>query len=292
MLSYFGGNKVTKISDIRNIILLGHGGSGKTTLAEAMLHKTGQINRFGSVEEGTTVCDYDDFEKESGHSIQAAIAHTMFKDHKINIIDTPGFPGFIGGALQSIPAAGAALIVVNAVNGIEVNTRKFYEAADEAGLAKIIVINKMDSDNVDLAELVANIQETFGSQCRCANLPNGDSVIDCVANDQGESFMSAADAHTELIESIIECDDAIMEAYLGGEEISKDKVEEVFVKAMLSGTITPIVFTNAKGEAPLLPTRHRQRCFMTAKTRPRSRQTPTVRWQAWYSRSALIRSPT
>jgi elongation factor G len=246
MLSYFGGNKVTKISDIRNIILLGHGGSGKTTLAEAMLHKTGQINRFGVVEDGTTVCDYDDFEKETGHSIQSAIVHTTFKDHKINIIDTPGFPGFIGGALQSIPAAGAALIVVNAVNGIEVNTRKFFEAADKAGLAKIIVINKMDNENVDFAELVSDLRETFGPQCRCANLPNGDSVIDCVANDQGQSFMDAADAHTELIESIIECDDDIMESYLAGDEISKDKVEEVFVKAMLSGTIIPIVFTNAK----------------------------------------------
>lgn len=239
---------MTKISDLRNIILLGHGSSGKTTLAEAILHKTGQINRLGTVEDGTTVCDYDDAEKDSGHSIQATVAHTVFKDHKINIIDAPGFPGFIGGALQSIPAAGAALIVVNAVNGIEVNTRKLYDTADKAGLAKIIVVNKMDSENIDLAEIVLHIQETFGKQCRCANLPDGDSVIDCVANDKGESFMSASDAHTELIESIIECDDDIMESYLAGEEISKDKVEEVFVKAMLSNTIVPIVFTNAKAE--------------------------------------------
>ena len=240
---------MTKISDIRNIILLGHGSSGKTTLAEAILHKTGKINRFGTVEDGTTVCDYDDAEKESGHSIQAAVVHTEYKEHLINIIDTPGFPGFLGGALQSIPAADAAVILVNAANGIEVNTRKLFEAADNAGLAKILVVNRMDSDTADFVELVAAIQENFGSRCRCANLPAGDKVIDCVENDEGESsFMSAADAHTELIESIIECDDALMEAYLAGEEISKDKVGEVFVKAMVSGTIVPIVFTNAKGE--------------------------------------------
>ncbi len=246
MLSYCGGNKVTKISDIRNIILLGHGGSGKTTLAEAILYKTGQINRLGTVEDGNTVCDYDDAEKESGHSIQASVAHTKFKDHLINIIDTPGFPGFIGGALQAVPAADAALIVINAVNGIEVNTRKLFETADEAGLAKIIVVNKMDSENVDLAELVTKIQDNFGGQCRCANLPDGHKIIDCVANDQGESFMSARDAHTQLIESIIISDDELMEEYLGGEEISKEKVESAFVKAMIKGTVTPIVFTNAK----------------------------------------------
>ena len=240
---------MTKISDIRNVILLGHGGSGKTTLAEAILFKTGQINRCGTVEDGTTVCDYDDAEKESGHSIQASVAHAKYKDHLINIIDTPGFPGFIGGALQAVPAADAALIVINAVNGIEVNTRKLFETATTAGLAKIIVVNKMDSENVDLSELILKIQDNFGSQCRCANLPDGSKVIDCVANDQGQSFMSAREAHTQLIESIIVCDDELMEAYLGGEEISKDKVESAFVKAMIQGTVIPIVFTNAKTQA-------------------------------------------
>lgn len=239
---------MNKVSDIRNIIFLGHGGSGKTTLVESILHKTGKTNRLGVVEEGSTVCDYDDSEKETGHSIYSAVAHTNYKDCHINIIDTPGSPGFFGAALQSLPAADTAVIVVNAVNGIEVNTRKLFEVADNAGLAKIIVINKMDSDNAELAELVAKIQETFGSQCRCANLPVDGKVVDCVENDEGESFMSVADAHTQLIESIIECDDDLMEAYLGGEEISKDKVGDVFVKAMLSGTIIPIVFTNAKEE--------------------------------------------
>ncbi|ARN57176.1 elongation factor G [Sedimentisphaera salicampi] len=242
---------MAKVSDIKNVVLLGHGSSGKTTLVEAALHKTGQINRHGTIEEKNTVCDYDDEEKEIQHSIQSSIAHTAYKGKQINFIDSPGYPGFLGGALSSLSAAETALIVVNASNGIEVNTRRMYKAADQAGLCKIIVVNKLDHDDAEYAELVEQIQQTFGTECRCANLPTLDhkSVIDCVSNDQGESFITAEDAHTQLVESIIECDDDLMEAYLGGEEISKQKVEEVFVKAMLEGSVVPIVFTSAKTEA-------------------------------------------
>ncbi len=237
-------------SDIRNIIFLGHGSSGKTSIVEAILHKTGITNRLGNVNDGTTVSDYDDEEKSRKHSIQASITHTNYKGKQINMIDSPGYPGFVGPALQAIDAVETAAIVINASAGIEVNTRRYFEAADKAGLVKIIVINKIDSDNVDFNELVNDIQETFGKQCRCANLPSLDrkSVIDCVGNDQGESFKDVAKVHTNLIESIIEADDELMEAYLGGEEVPKSKIEEVFVKAMLEGCITPIVFTNAKDE--------------------------------------------
>ena len=241
---------MAKINDIRNIVFLGHGSSGKTSLVEAILHKTGVTNRLGTIEEGSTVCDYDDEEKERGCSIQAAVAHTDYNNKHINMIDAPGYPGFIGAAYQAIDAAETAVIVINAASGIEVNTRKHFAAADRAGLAKIIVINKLDSENVDLSNLVANIQETFGSQCRCANLPSVDktSVIDCVSNDEGDSFTSVASAHTELVESVIEADDELMEAYLGGEEIAKDKIAAVFSKAMVAGSVTPILFTNARKE--------------------------------------------
>jgi len=242
---------VTNTNDIRNIVLLGHGSSGKTSLAEAILHKTGATNRLGSVDDKTSICDYYDEEKEHQHSIQSSIIHTKHDNKLINIIDTPGYPDFTGSAIKAIPAAETAVIVISAAAGIETNTLKLFQLATEANLAKIIAINKMDAENVDLSELTKNIQETFGSQCRCANLPGADkaSVIDCIENEDGESpVMDVATAHTELIENVIEADDALMESYLGGEEISPEQIASIFVKALKTGTLIPIVFTDARRE--------------------------------------------
>ena len=237
--------------DIRNVVLLGHGGSGKTSLAESILHKTGTVSRLGAVDDKTSVCDYYDEEKEHQHSILSAIVHVEHAGKLINLIDTPGYPDFTGPAITSIPAAETAIIVISATAGIETNTRKMFQLARDANKPVIVVINKMAADNVDMAELVKTVQDTFGAQCRCANLPGGDkaSVIDCIANDSGDSpLMDVAQAHTDLIESVIEADDALMERYLGGEEISSDEVASVFVKALQSGTLMPIVFTEAKQE--------------------------------------------
>jgi elongation factor G len=242
---------VADSGNIRNIVLLGHGGSGKTSLAEAMLHKTGATNRLGSVDDKSSTCDYYDEEKEHQHSIQSAIVHVEHAGKLINIIDTPGYPDFIGPAIKSIPAAETAIVVISAAAGIETNTRKMLELAAKAEMPRIIVINKTDAENIQLAELIKNIQETFGSQCRCANLPGADksSVIDCIENKSGDSpLMDVADAHTELIESVIEADDDLMESYLGGEEISTEKIASVFVEALKTGTLIPIVFTNSRGE--------------------------------------------
>ena len=168
--------------DIRNIILLGHGGAGKSSLAEAMLHKTGATNRLGSVDEKTSICDYYDEEKEHQHSIQSATAHVNHAGKLINIIDTPGYPDFVGPAIKAIPAAETAVLVISAASGIETNTRKMSELAAETDKPRLIVVNKMDAENVSFPDLLKNIQETFGSQCRCANLPGADkaSIIDCI----------------------------------------------------------------------------------------------------------------
>ena len=237
--------------DIRNIVLLGHGGSGKTSLAEAILHKTGATNRLGSVDDKTSTCDFYDEEKEHQHSIQSAIVHAEHAGKLINIVDTPGYPDFTGPAIRAIPAGDTAVLVISASAGIETNTLKMNELAAGAGMPQIIVINKMDAENVMFGELIKNIQDTFGTQCRCANLPSADkaSVIDCIENDSGDSpVMEVGAAHTELIENVIEADDALMESYLGGEEISAGKIASVFVKALKSGTLIPIVFTDARQE--------------------------------------------
>jgi len=242
---------VVSTGDIRNIILLGHGGSGKTSLAEAILHTTGASNRLGSVDEKTSICDYYEEEKEHQHSIASAIVHATHGGVTINIIDTPGYPDFIGPAIKAIPAAETAVIVISAAAGIETNTRKMFQLATEADMPRVIVINKIDAENIDLPELLKNIREIFGPQCRCANLPAADkkSVIDCIENESGESsLMDVGPAHTELIESVIEADDELMESYLGGEKISAEKISSVFVEALKAGTIIPVVFTNARGE--------------------------------------------
>ncbi|MGD9109607.1 MAG: elongation factor G [Phycisphaerales bacterium] len=248
---YYGGLKVANTADIRNIVMLGHAGSGKTSLTEAILHKTGATNRLGSVDDKTTICDYFDEEKEHGHSIHSAIVNAEYAGKLINIIDTPGYPDFLGPAIKSLPAAETAVIVISAAAGIETNTRKLTQLAADANMPRIIVINKMDADNVDFTELINNIKETFGTQCRFANLPAADkaSVIDCITNDSGDSPLAdVATAHTDLIESVIEADDELMEKYLGGEEIPQDKIASVFVTALKTGTLVPIVFTNARTE--------------------------------------------
>jgi len=242
---------VANITDIRNIVLLGHGSSGKTSLAEAILHKTGATNRLGSVDEKTSICDFSEEEKQHQHSIASAVLHTSYGGKTINLIDTPGYPDFIGPAIKAIPAADTAIIVINATAGIETNTRKLFEVAVQAKKAPIIVINKIDADNIHLPELLKNIQEMFGSKCRCANLPvaGNSGVIDCIENDSGDSPLAdVAQAHTDLIESVIEADDQLMESYLSGEKIAADKIASVFSEALTSGTLVPIIFTNAREE--------------------------------------------
>jgi elongation factor G len=242
---------VTDTSNIRNVVLLGHGSSGKTSLAEAVLHKTGVTNRLGSVDDKTSISDYYDEEKEHQHSIQSSILHTEYGGNLINIIDTPGYPDFIGPAIKAIPAAETAVIVISAAAGVETNTRKLFQLATEANMPRLIIINKMDAENVDMPELITSIRDIFGSQCRCANLPAADkaSVIDCIENSAGDSpVMDVASAHTELIESVIEADDDLMESYLGGEEIPAAKIASVFVEALKTGTLIPIVFTDARRE--------------------------------------------
>jgi elongation factor G len=242
---------VAGIGDIRNVVLLGHGGSGKTSLIEAMLHSTGATNRLGSVDDKTSICDYYDEEKEHQHSITSAIVHTNHRGKLLNFIDTPGYPDFIGPAIKAISAAETAVIVINAAAGIETNTRKLFESAASANMPRVFVVNKIDAENIDLPALVKAVRETFGSHCRCANLPAADraSVIDCIENKTGQSPVAdVAKAHTDLIESVIEADDRLMETYLGGGEISTEKIASVFVNALKAGTIIPILFTNARRE--------------------------------------------
>ncbi|MFP4106570.1 MAG: elongation factor G [Phycisphaerae bacterium] len=239
----------SKPQDIRNIVLLGHAGSGKTTLAEAALSSAGAIPSAGSVDDGTSTLDYTDIEKDRKHSVDPALAYLTHAGKTINIIDTPGYPDFIGGAIGPMVGADTAVLVISATAGIEVNTRRLFKIAKAANLPIAIVVNKIDGENVDLPALMEQITETFGQACKPMNLPTGglSGVIDCFDNEDGEAdFSSVADAHTELIENIIEADEELMEAYLGGEEFSADKLSSAFYNAMEEETVIPVLFTAAK----------------------------------------------
>ncbi len=237
-------------ADIRNITLVGHQSSGKTSLAEAILHVTGVTNRLGDVNAKTSHLDFLEEEKSRGCSIDSSLAHVTFEGKKINLVDTPGAPDFVGPAIASLAGVETAVCVISATAGIEVNTRRMMERAKDYGLSRMIVINKIDA-NCDLGELVGNIQELFGQECEVMNLPagKGSKVIDCFTQSDGESdFGSVADAHTALIERVVEADESLMEEYLEKGEVDTDKLAGVVGKAMAGGTFVPILFTNARGE--------------------------------------------
>ena len=240
----------SKTQDIRNIALLGHGGAGKTTLGEAMLFAAKVTGRLGSVDDGTSMLDFSDIEKERKHSVDPSLAHFDHAGKTVNLVDAPGYPDFVGGALSSMAGVDTAVIVISAASGIEVNTRRMFAAAGTEGKARAIVINKIDAENVDLERLMGAITETFGAACKPMNLPSdgGKAVVDCFANEEGSSDLGdVADAHTELVENIIESDEELMEAYLGGEEIPQAKLSAAFAKAMVDGSVIPVLFTAARG---------------------------------------------
>jgi len=233
------------------VILLGHGGAGKTTLGEAMLHAAKVSSRLGSVDEGTSLLDYTDIERERKHSVDPAAVHFDHGGRTINLIDAPGYPDFIGGAIGTMGGADTAVVVISGTAGIEVSTRRLFKAAQQIGMPVALVINKIDGENTDLERLLADIGESFGSACKPLNLPTdgGKAVIDCFANDSGASDVGdVGEAHTQLVENIIEADDDLMEAYLGGEEVPQEKLSAAFAQAMVEGSVVPIFFTAARAE--------------------------------------------
>ncbi|MCG3178050.1 MAG: Elongation factor G [Phycisphaerae bacterium] len=245
---------VSKPEELRNICLVGHGGVGKTTLLENLLGLCSSVSRIGTVEEGNTVSDFDDEEKERGHSISAGVAYFAHNGVEVNVIDTPGYPDFIGPALASLGAVETAITVISAAAGIEVNTRRLFEAAGREGLARAIVVSKISSENLDLPALVAIIQETFGNNCLPINLPTGGckDVVDVLTKETGEAdFGDPASAHTALMEAVIEADEAMMERYLGGEAIEQAELGAALGKAMAAGSVVPIFFVDARDKVGL-----------------------------------------
>ena len=236
--------------NIHTVALVGHGGAGKTTLADALLWKAGVIGAMGSTERGTTVADYDPLEKQYGHSLNSSLVNFPYKGIHIHLVDTPGMPDFAGQSIAALAAVDLAVIVINAQNGIELNTTRMMRAAGKRNLDRMILINRIDADNVDLEALLRRVQEIYGKECLPINLPahGRKDVVDCFFNPDGDSdFSSVKAAHSAIIDQVVEVDEDLMATYLEqGEELSPEQLHGPFEKALREGHLIPVCFASAR----------------------------------------------
>jgi elongation factor G len=237
-----------EIAAIRNIALLGHAGSGKTLLTEQLLAHGGIKGEPGSIERGDTMTDFDPLEKQYRHSLDSAIVHFPAGKARVQLIDTAGDPDFRGQTLSAMSAVETAAVVVNAVNGIESSTRRLMRRAKQRRLCRIMIINRIDADDLDLESLVRQIREEFGPECLPINLPaaNRTAVRDCFFHGDGDTdIFSLAAAHSEILDQVVEVDETLMSKYLDGEEIAPEELHDAFEQALREGHLVPICFASA-----------------------------------------------
>jgi elongation factor G len=236
---------------------VGQAGSGKTTLAEALLAQAGAIPAPGSVERGTTVCDYTPLEKSLQHSLKLAVASFETKGARIHLLDSPGYPDFLGHSLPALAAVETAAVVINAQNGLEMMTGRFMHWAAKRGLDRLIVVNKIDAAT-DLEALLERIRQAFGKECLPLNLPAGGAtrVSDCFFAPSGESdFSSVEEAHKRLVDQVVEVDEGLMALYLEKGSVEPEQLHAPLERALREGHLIPVVFTSARtgaGVAELL----------------------------------------
>ncbi|HEX7329294.1 MAG TPA: elongation factor G [Casimicrobiaceae bacterium] len=234
---------------IRTVALVGDGAAGKTTLTEALLAAAGAITAAGSVERGSTVSDFDPLEKTYQHSLRASIVHLESDGTRIHLIDTPGFPDFIGQAIGALDAVETAAVVVNATSGVQMIATRMMEWAAKRKLCRLVVINRIDAENADPAGALAAVQSAFGRECLPINLPAGGGarVVDCFFNPSGDAdFSSVADAHRALVDQVVEVDEELMSLYLEQGEVAPEQLHAPFEQALRDGHLVPVCFTSAR----------------------------------------------
>jgi elongation factor G len=251
----------TEPGKIRNVAVVGHRGTGKTSLVEALLFQTGEVNRLGAIEAGTTVSDSDEDEQKRQLSISLSLAHTSWQGRKINLVDCPGDPSFQGEARCALRVVEGALVVVSGVMGFEVGTARVKKLAEELGLARVLVVNMLDRERADFFRTLGQIQEQFSSKCVAVHIPIGsehelEGIVDVLhmcaymspeGQKEGEpvavpdSMTDLAQEYREkLLDEVVQIDEALMERYLEGEELDPHDVAAALKLGVTRGEIFPV----------------------------------------------------
>lgn len=240
------------ISNRRNIALCGHGSIGKTSLIDALLQSTGTVTGSHSVDDGTSVCDFDPEEKLHKHTIEAKVVHMERDSIYYTFLDTPGYTDCIGATIGALVAADGVVIGINAHKGIEVNTRRVFKEVQELGLAISLVITRVDGEPVDFSQLIGQIRETFGSGGVLMNLPTrqGEQITGIVdllePGDSLGAVLEVGPLHDQLIEAIVEGSDELMERYLEGETPTTEHMLPLLQPAVLAHRLIPVFCVDAK----------------------------------------------
>jgi elongation factor G len=261
---------------IRNVAVVGHRGSGKTSLVEAMLFQSGAVNRLGTIEQGTTVSDWDDEEHRRQMSLQASVCHAEWHERKINLVDTPGDSGFQGDAIASLRVVEGALIVASGVMGVEVGTLRAWSRSQELGLARVVVVNMLDRERADFYRTLEGLRSQLSDRCVAVHLPIGaehelTGIVDLLhmtayASPEGgreggptavpdELANQIAEHREKLLDAVVETDEGLMERYLDGQELSADEVAAALKEAVTRGELFPVaaaVATKNLGTTALL----------------------------------------
>jgi elongation factor G len=261
---------------IRNVAVVGHRGTGKTSLVEALLFQSGGVNRLGTVEQGTTTSDWDDDEQRRQMSLSASIANAEWQGRKINLVDTPGDAGFQGDAIAALQVVEGALVVVSGVMGVEVGTGRNWNRAEDAGLARVVVVNMLDRERADFFRALNALREQLSDKCVAVHIPIGSEheltgIIDVLhmtahmsPDGQRESGPvaipdevadQAAEYREKLLDAVVETDEGLMERYLEGQELSAEEVAKALKDAVTRGEVFPVaaaVATKNLGTSALL----------------------------------------
>jgi elongation factor G len=262
--AFKGGDRLKKyrVDQLRNLAIISHGGAGKTTLAEAMLFLGGAVDRFGKVDDGTSTMDYDPDEVKRKISINASVAPVEWNGHKINLIDTPGYSDFVGEVVGALRIADAAMVLVDAVSGVEVGTELNWRHADDRKLPRLVVVNRMDRENANFDKVLGSIREIFGNSAVAAQIPIGEGdkfrgVADIIhmkafisSDASGKNVVESpipdelADAALELREKLVEyaaeSDEELLNKYLEGEELTQEEFERGLAAGVADGSVVPV----------------------------------------------------